>query len=490
MARRAAVAYVDGVSAVPPAAAEDGSNRRAGARLPDPLADQTAARQPGWLARLAQLPAHLGVRWIDVGATVVVMAAVELNVAEGGGQGAAPLDGLAYLLGAILALPVLFRRKWPLGVLATCSLLLLIYYIVHRRNISPAPLLCLPLYDASVAGYLAAAIVIPAVYMIIGVFVVEASTNLTPAALAQEFLPSVVVLALAIMLGEVVRGRRALAAETADRLRLASEEREAEAGRRVAEERLRIARELHDTVAHSMATITVQAGSALHLLGPDSQPADGGGPSDGGPSGGGSPAADRSSAAGSGDVPGRRELRQLRDDNLRSALTVIRQTSKAALTEMRTTLGQLRGANPDTPAGLRGAGLARLTELCSAVTAAGAPVSVQTEGEPVPLPPAVDHAAYRIVQESLTNVLRHAGPDARATVCLHYLPGILAITVADDGCGPPAPDSPADRADGHGLTGMAERAAAAGGELTAGAGPAGGFEVRARLPIAVSEPAR
>ena len=179
-----------------------------------------------------------------------------------------PLNTLAYVLGAVLAAPILFRRKWPLGALIACSVLLLLYYSLHRRNISPAPLLSLPLYDAAVAGYLAAAIVIPAVYMTIGLFVVDASTHPSPVPLAAEFLPSIAVLVLAIMLGEVVRSRRALAAETADRLRLASEEREAEAGRRVAEERLRIARELHDTVAHSMATITVQAGSALHVLGP------------------------------------------------------------------------------------------------------------------------------------------------------------------------------------------------------------------------------
>src|ERR1019366_7125492 len=101
----------------------------------------------------------------------------------------------------------------------------------------------------------------------IGWFVVGASTHVGPASLANEFLPSIVVLGLAIMLGDAVRSRRALAAETADRLRLAAEERDTEAARRVAEERLRIARDLHDTVAHSMATITVQAGSALHLLG-------------------------------------------------------------------------------------------------------------------------------------------------------------------------------------------------------------------------------
>ena len=174
---------------------------------------------------------------------------------------------VAYVFGAVLALPILFRRRWPLGSLIACSVLLLLYYILDRRNISPAPLLCLPLYDAAVAGYLAAAIAIPAFYMSVGLFVVDVSTHQGLISLATEFLPSIAVLVLAIMLGEVVRSRRALAAETADRLRLASEERDAEAGRQVAEERLRIARELHDTVAHSMATITVQAGSALHVLG-------------------------------------------------------------------------------------------------------------------------------------------------------------------------------------------------------------------------------
>ena len=220
----------------------------------------------GVATRPRQLLQALGIRWIDVGAAALVAVLVELNVVVGGGPGAAPLNALAYVFGAVLALPVIFRRRWPLGSLIACSVLLLLYYILDRRNISPAPLLCLPLYDAAVAGYLAAAIAIPAFYMSVGLFVVDVSTHQGLISLATEFLPSIAVLVLAIMLGEVVRSRRALAAETADRLRLASEERDAEAGRQVAEERLRIARELHDTVAHSMATITVQAGSALHLL--------------------------------------------------------------------------------------------------------------------------------------------------------------------------------------------------------------------------------
>jgi signal transduction histidine kinase len=386
----------------------------------------------------------LGIRPIDVGLAVVVLIAVEISVATGSGPGAAPLNALAYVLGGIMVLPVLLRHRWPRFELIACSVLLLLYYTFDRRDISPAPLLSLPLYDAAVAGYLLLAIIIPAVFMVIGLFVVGASTHQGLVSLAATFLPQIAVLFLAVTLGEVVRSRRALAAETAQRLRVAHEERETEAARRVAEERLRIARDLHDTVAHSMATITVQAGSALHLL-------------DGG------------------------------DTNLRRALTAIRATSKEALGEMRATLGQLRTAASADPQTLTG-GLDRLPALRDAVTAAGAPVTVEIEGVQRPLPPAVDQAAYRILQESLTNVLRHAGPAAQATVSLRYEPASLTILVTDDGGrdGESTGGSP-PAGGGHGLTGMAERAAAVGGEVTAGPRAEGGFEVAARLPAAAGE---
>ncbi len=399
------------------------------------------------LARVLLRGGWLGIRPLDVLLAAAVAGAVELNVAVGGGPGAAPLGTLAWVLGAILAVPVVFRRRWPLPVLLACTVLLFVYYSAgHRRNISPAPLLSLPLYDAAVAGFLLWAIVIPAVYMAIGLFVVGISTHQSLVSLAAEFLPSVVMLALAIMLGEVVRSRRALAAETAQRVRAAREERDAEAARQVAEERLRIARDLHDTVAHSMATITVQAGSALHLLGGQ-------------------------------------------DGNLRAALTAIRETSKEALREMRGTLGQLRGDGQPSGGQAGQAGLDRLPSLQAAVAAAGAPVTISVEGSQRALPADVDQAAYRILQEALTNVLRHAGPSARAAVQLCYRPDELAIRVTDDG-GAGNGSSPVSSGSGdggagggHGLTGMAERAAAAGGEVTAGPRAGGGFEVTARLPL-------
>jgi signal transduction histidine kinase len=384
---------------------------------------------------------RLGIRLGDVGMAAVVLVAVELSVIAGNGPGAAPLNAKAYLFGAVLVLPVLLRNRHPRFELLACSVLLLLYYTFDRRDISPAPLLSVPLYDAAVAGFLLAAIVIPSAYMAIGLVVVELSNHYGIVTLINNFLPSAVVLALAIMLGDAVRTRRALAAETAERLRMAHEEREAEGARRVAEERLRIARDLHDTVAHSMATITVQAGSALHVLGD-------------------------------------------RDEKLRAALTAIRETSKDALREMRATLGQLRRGAPDGGIPAPPGGLDRLPALRDAVTAAGAPVTIAVEGDQRPLPPAVDEVAYRILQESLTNVLRHAGPAARATVRLSYEPAALGITVIDDGSGAVAANGDGDGpGSGHGLTGMAERAAAVGGEVTAGPRGEGGFEVSARLPL-------
>jgi signal transduction histidine kinase len=415
-----------------------------------------------------------GIRLIDIAATAIVIAAVELNVATATGPGQKPLNTLAYLGSAILPLPILIRRRWPLRELIGCALLLFVYYIFDRRNISPAPLLCLPLYDATVAGYMAWAIVIPAMYMIVGFFVVEASTHQGVTSLTAEFLQSIAVLFLAVALGEVVRSRRALAAETADRLRLAAEEQEAEAARQVAEERLRIARDLHDTVAHSMATITVQAGSALHVL----------------------------DGAGQGAAP----------NGLRDSLAAIRETSKNALTDIRATLGRLRREDSGVTAdgepgradeggmGRRVEGLDGLPALADAVTAAGAPVRLTVEGDRVALPAATDHAAYRILQESLTNVLWHAGSEATATVRLNYGPDALTIRVSDDGGGAPASgrqvraqaasEAHGTAGGGHGITGMTERAAALGGELTADPRPEGGFEVVARLPIQPADAVR
>ena len=425
-----------------------------------PATPAPAGRLPGWLTAAGPL----GVRWLDVGILAVVIGAIELNVLTGGGTGAAPLNAKAYLLGAVIAVPVLFRHRYPRQILILSVIVMFGYYSTDRRNISPAPLLGLPVYDAAVSGALALAIVVPSVIMVAGLIAETANGDEGTVLLAANYLPSIILFVLAVTLGEVVRSRRALATETTRRLQLAEEERAAEAALLVAEERLRIARELHDTVAHSMATITVQAGSALHLL------------------------------------------KENQDNNelsaaLGTALTAIRETSKSALAETRTVLGGLRG-RPREPA----AGLDRLAALRDAVAAAGTPVTVQVDGTPAGLPAEADHAAYRILQESLTNVLRHAGPGTAAAVRLRYSPGELTLSVTNTGPADPSGTGSGDAGGGggsggggsgdtgsgggagsggagHGIDGMRERAAAVGGTVAAGPAPGGGFRVSATIPV-------
>jgi signal transduction histidine kinase len=368
---------------------------------------------------------------VDAGLTLGTIAIVEIAIVISDDQRG--VSGLpAYLAGAVMALPILFWRRWPLGVLLTCSLLQILYYSAKLPGIAPSPLLAFALYAAALAGRLRWAIGVPVFFYTYGLFYVWVRQGHGFLYSFGSLLPHIALAAVTILLGELVRNRRALAEETRERLRQAAADREREAARRVAEERVRIARELHDTVAHSMATITVQAGSALHVLDGESE-------------------------------------------HVRDALHAIRDTSKSALQELRATLGLLRegGAEEYGPAGLD-----RLPALLDAVRAAGVPVTLEVCGRSMPLEPAADHSAYRILQESLTNVLRHAGPRARAGIRMAYDPAGLAIEVTDDGAGP----GPAHEG-GHGLGGMRERAEAVGGSLTAGPRPGGGFVVSARLPV-------
>ena len=230
-----------------------------------------------------------------------------------------------------------------------------------------------------------------------------------------------------LVAAEVLRARRERAME-ADRSRVEEMRRQA------SEERLRIARELHDVLAHNISLINVQAGVALHLI--DEQP-----------------------------------------DQARSALTAIKQASKDALGELRSVLDVLRRGHEGAPRAPQ-AGLEQLDELVGRAAAAGLSVHVQTDGTNRPLPAGVDLAAYRIVQEALTNVTRHAA-STTATVRVVYGNDDLVVEIDDDGRG--ASSDP--NGSGTGIRGMRERAAALGGELEAGPRPGGGFRVRASLPL-------
>ncbi|MFJ7196961.1 MULTISPECIES: histidine kinase [unclassified Streptomyces] len=236
--------------------------------------------------------------------------------------------------------------------------------------------------------------------------------------------------------GDAVRSRRAFVDAIRERAERAERTRDEEARRRVAEERLRIARELHDVVAHHIALVNVQAGVAAHVM-------------------------DR------------------RPDQAKEALAHVREASRSALDELRATVGLLRQsgdpAAPTEPA----PGLAVLDELMDAVRRAGLPVELACTDRRFPLPAAVDLAAYRVIQEALTNVRKHAGPGAKAEVSVVRVGRTAEITVIDNGSGGGGDGD----GGGHGLLGMRERVTALGGTLTAGPRYGGGFRVHAILPV-------
>ena len=235
--------------------------------------------------------------------------------------------------------------------------------------------------------------------------------------------------------GYAIRTRGAYVAELKDRAARLEAEQGERAARAVAEERLRIARELHDVIGHSISLITIQ-----------------------------SEAAARSARTDPDAVPG--------------FLATISATSREALTELRHVLAVLR---PDPEAGLAPQpGLPDLPDLVARIESGGP--RVRLDVPPMELPPGMGLAVYRIVQEALTNVLRHAGPGASAGVTVAPSAGLLRVSVHDDGTGPSGPRPGPGAA--HGIIGMRERVAMYGGSLTAGAGPSGGFQVEAVIPLA------
>ncbi len=333
----------------------------------------------------------------------------------------------------VFALPLLWRRVRPLAVLVvTLTLLSVLTRLTGVADAAGSPFAC-----ALVATYAAGAhsrrgraplaIGVIAVWLL--TFVLADANEPVSDVI---FIGGIVYAVLGAAL--VVRSRQELAGALAVRTVELEHEREAAAGLAVAEERQRIARELHDVVAHSLSVIVLQAGAERRDL-----------------------AAERPSSA--------------------ATLETIEQTGRSALAEMRRLLGVLR--DPDeTQALAPPPGLARLAELAAQVGEAGLAVRLEVTGEPRPLPTGFDLSCYRIVQESLTNALRHGGA-TRATVTVQHRNGEVRLEVLDDGTASPSQE----HAPGHGLVGMRERAALFGGELSAGPLERGGWQVRARLPV-------
>ena len=391
-----------------------------------------------WLPSSLRRPAPRDVA-IPVAVGVVQIAGTALSVGHGGSGShhgcwwgnqcgtAKPLDLLGYLLLAVGPIALLDRRRHPAQVLVVVFAATLLYDVIGY----PSGLVFLSLIVALASAVIAG-------HRLVGWLTVVAGWALflwLPGAVGHGSTPNLLgALALAAWLLVLVGAAEAVRIRRERMLELQRTHRE-EAERRASEERLRIARELHDVLAHNISLINVQSGVALHLL--DERP-----------------------------------------EQARAALSAINDASAEALREMRSVLGVLRRVDEKLPRAPT-PGLAQLPELVARSAGAGVAVELEIEGEQRSLPASVDLAGFRIVQESLTNVARHAGT-AGATVRLSYGEDELTVVVEDDGRGAPAD---VHSSDGSGIAGMRERAAALGGELEAGPRLGGGFSVRARLPV-------
>jgi signal transduction histidine kinase len=377
-------------------------------------------------------------RSLDRRAADAMLAALLFALMAGELAGKSPAPGeaaatpVAYLWALAITAPIVVHRRYPVAAVLVCAAAIAGYSTGHFSAFPGyaafAMVFVVSLHSGRGRGALAFAVTAVALGAAIAI-------QSEPTVSTNTWIVTGLLLAVAWLAGDNLRVRQQRWAALAARARRLEEEREERARQAVTEERLRIARELHDVVAHSMSVIAVQAGVANHVI--DTRP-----------------------------------------EQARTALATVETTTRAALVEMRRLLGVLR--RPDEPAGslTPSPGLADVPALIAQFAEAGLAVEQAVTGTPDHLPDGVDLSAYRIVQEGLTNVLRHGGPKAYLTI--DHRPGRVRVTVADDGNGRPATGT-----GGHGLIGMRERAAVFGGTLTAGARPDGGFEVEATLPYGV-----
>jgi signal transduction histidine kinase len=354
------------------------------------------------------------------------------------------LSQLAAGLALVTSAPLVFRRRYPLRVLVTIVPLLLACLAVFHPNRAAAGIVMVVVFTVGLHGRRARALVVGALMAP----VVAAGVLVTSHSLGSDSVSETVAY-LALVLGALVGGDAVRARQELVRVRAQEEEREraATVQHRFDEQRLRYAHELHDVVGHALVAINVRASAAAHLA------------------------------------------RRGRPGSPVTALDEIASTSAAALGELRAALKGLRSADSEgVPLRPPGAGLADIGDLVAGVRGAGLTVELDLSAAPAAIPPAIAHAGYRIVQEGLTNVLRHSTA-AHARVRIGQEDGVMLVEVADDGQVGTGPGSnPAGGGGvGHGVVGMKERAAALGGTCEAGLVPGGGWRVRARIPIREEE---
>lgn len=343
-------------------------------------------------------------------------------------------DALGWTLLLAAHVPIVWRRRRPLPVLAAVVALVAPYHALDNNHGAPLPASFVALYTVAVTGRPLRTILTGTA--VLGIVVSVMLTVNAHQALGLLRVSGWVIAVL--FLGVDVRYYRQYVASIVERAERAERTREEEARRRVAEERVRIARDLHDLLAHSITVIGVQTSVAVHVLAADPE--------------------------------------RLDREAIARALDDIAETCRTARGELRTTLDVLREQGAEGEARGPLPGVDGVTDLVGAARLAGARVQQTVRIHQVP--PAVGAAAYRIVQEALTNVVRHAGPEPVVRVDLQEKDGALHLSVTDDGTGPTPGGVP-----GHGLVGMRERARSVGGTIDAGPRAQGGFEVAAVLPL-------
>ncbi|MFB6990773.1 sensor histidine kinase [Streptomyces sp. NPDC056178] len=366
---------------------------------------------------------------------MIIGSFVEPNGPDGPTFGTRTPEAASVLLMVLGAVALIWRRRNPMPVLAATAALTVVELVLFDP---PAPVVM----STVIALYTVASRTDRPTTWRVGLLTMAALTAAamlfgTPPWYSQENFGVFAWTGMAGAAGDAVRSRRAFVDAIRERAERAERTRDEEARRRVAEERLRIARDLHDVVAHHIALVNVQAGVAAHVM--DKRP-----------------------------------------DQAKEALAHVREASRSALNELRATVGLLRqSGDPEAPTE-PAPGLAVLDELVDTVRRAGLPVEVACTDRRPPLPAAVDLAAYRVIQEALTNVRKHAGPGARAEVSVVRVGATAEVTVIDNGSGGGGCNGDGG---GHGLLGMRERVTALGGSLTAGPRYGGGFRVHAILPV-------
>jgi signal transduction histidine kinase len=389
-----------------------------------------------WLERQIERLRSLDTRLVDIVLAVLFTVLGLVTVfAQEVKNGLTEPTAIAVVTTVIVCLPLAFRRRAPLvAVVLSCVAIIVHIALDFPEGSLPITVLALA-YTVAAWGSLRAAVAgLVAIYATITLLALMEAPGLDVATV----LGNLAFFGVAWAIGIAVRARReAIEARIREAEERSNFERQ-RAARLLAEERLRIARELHDVVAHSMSVIAVQAGVGAHVV--EERPAE-----------------------------------------ARAALEAISATSRGALAEMRQLLGALRdddGERSRQPA----PDLSNVGQLVDDVRAAGVPVVLEVSGACSGINPAIELSAYRLIQEALTNVIKHAGTPSRVEVRVQHDDESLTVSVVDDGRGAAAKADADQPGAGHGLIGMRERVEIWGGELTAGPARGGGYAVTATLP--------